>query len=69
MIIEVRKCLESFAINFDQLVEKMVEEFGLPSTRREFFVRFGIVLAEEPDAKEAVSRLLYKHIMNECGSN
>jgi len=69
MIIEVRKCLESFAINFDQLVEDMVDEFGLPSTRREFFVRFGIALAEEPEAKEAVSALMYKHIMNKCGSN
>jgi hypothetical protein len=66
---EVRKCLESFAINFDQLVKDMVEEFGLPSTRREFFVRFGIALANEPGAKEAVSALLYKHIMNDCGPN
>jgi hypothetical protein len=69
MFIEVRKCLESFAINFDRLVEDMVDEFGQPSTRREFFVRFGIALAEEPDAKDAVSALLYKHIINDCGSN
>jgi hypothetical protein len=69
MLIEVRKCLESFAINFGRLVEDMVDEFGQPSTRREFFVRFGIALAEEPEAKEAVSALLLKHIMNECGSN
>jgi hypothetical protein len=47
----------------------MVDEFGLPSTRREFFIRFGIALAEHAEAKEAVSALLYKHIMNECGSN
>jgi hypothetical protein len=66
---QVRKCLESFAINFDRLVEDMVDEFGLPSTRREFFVRFGIALAEEPEAKEAVSALMCKHIMNKCGSN
>ncbi|SRR5258708_6157623 len=69
MIIEVRKCLETFAINFDQLVEGMVDEFGLPSTRREFFIHFGIALADRPEAKEAVSTLLYKHIMNKCGSN
>jgi hypothetical protein len=69
MFIEVRKCLESFAIDFDQLVEDMVDNFGVPSTRREFFVRFGIALAEQPEAKEAVSALLYKHIINDCGPN
>jgi hypothetical protein len=66
---DVRDCLGDFGINLDCLFEDMVDKFGVPSTRREFFVRFGIALAEEPEAKEAVSALMYKHIMNKCGSN
>jgi hypothetical protein len=66
---DVRECLGDIGINLDRLFKDIVHEFGLPSTRREFFVRFGIALAEEPEAKEAVSALMYKHIMNKCGSN
>jgi hypothetical protein len=66
---DVRECLGDFGINLDRLFKDMVHEFGQPSSRREFFIRFGIALADRPEAKEAVSALLYKHIMNKCGSN
>jgi hypothetical protein len=66
---DVRNCLGDFGINLDCLFEGMVNEFGQPSDRREFFIRFGIALADRPEAKEAVSALLYKHIINDCGSN
>src|SRR5258707_8495801 len=66
---DVRDCLEDFGINVDCLFESMVDEFGQPSSRREFFIRFGIALADRPEAKEALSALLYKHIINDCGSN
>jgi hypothetical protein len=66
---DVRACLGDFGINLDRLFEGMVDEFGQPSSRREFFIRFGIALADRPEAKESVSALLYKHIMNKCGSN
>ena len=66
---DVRACLGDFGINLDCLFEGMVNEFGQPSDRREFFIRFGIALADRPEAKEAVSALLNKHIINDCGSN
>jgi hypothetical protein len=66
---DVRECLGDFGIDLDCLFEGMVHEFGQPSSRREFFIRFGIALADRPEAKQAVSVLLYKHLINDCGSN
>src|ERR1700730_8650251 len=60
---EIRACLGGFGINFDRLIEDMNAKFGQPSTRMGFFVNFGIALAEQPEAKEAVSALLHKHIL------
>jgi hypothetical protein len=66
---DVRDSLGGFGINLDRLFEDMVDEFGLPSSRREFFIHFGIALADRSEVKEAVSALLYKNIINDCGSN
>jgi hypothetical protein len=69
VISDVRECLGGFGVNLDRLFEDMVHEFGQPSSRREFFIHFGIVLADRPEATEAVSALLNKQIINDCGSN
>jgi hypothetical protein len=63
MVNEIRTCLGGFGIDFDRLVEDMDAKFGHASNRMDFFIRFGLALAEQPEAKEAVSARLHKHIL------
>ena len=59
---EVRKCLGALGLDLDQLYARLVAQFGWPSTRRDFFFCLGQVLADRPQAKEAVSQLLLRDL-------